>query len=389
MAALLLLACLLQVASASAFTCKSALDCEANGACAGGACACFRGWRGPSCGTLDLAPASFPAAQAWPLPVARNASSWGFTKAYDSASGLFHALVTVACGASGVIGQGGGQSWIAHITSSSGVDGWALAPRHGMFALQTTFGPHLSQAADGTFVAVVRVNTLLNSTLCSGNSSGAEPSALVEDSSIPPHVLVSGDPEAGTSIYIASAATMAGPWTAKNVSILGGGGVHKSNPSLTQLRDGRWAMAYRNNPGKGERLALALAEAASGPYTDVRNITECPAGPGDKSNNCEDPFIWQDSSNSSLAHILFHNGPFGLHTAGSLDGKEGWAASPTGAAAYTLDVQTSAGSTFKLLRRERPELQLRPDGTPAVLITGATAMDGATLRAFSLLQDIK
>ena len=385
-ALLLLLACLL--ASASAFTCNSALDCEANGACAGGACACFRGWRGPSCGALDLAPASFPAAQAWPLPVARNSSSWGFTRVHDASDGLYHALVTVACGASGVIGNGGGQSWIAHLTSPSGADGWALAPRHGMFSPQTTFGPHLSQAADGTFVAVFRVNILLNATLCSGNSSGVEPSALVEDASIPPRDLVSGDPEAGTSIYIATAASMAGPWTVGNVSILGGGGVHKSNPSLTQLRDGRWAMAYRDNPGKGERLALALADAASGPYTDVRNITECPAGPGDRSNNCEDPFVWQDSSNSSVAHILYHNGPFGFHTAGSLDGKEGWAVSPTGATAYTLNVETSTGSTFKLLRRERPELQLRPDGSPSLLITGATAMDGTTLRAFSLLQGV-
>ena len=146
-------------------------------------------------------------------------------------------------------------------------------------------------------------------------------------------------------------------------------------------------MAYRDNPGKGERLALALAEAAAGPYVDVHNVSFC--SNVDKANNCEDPWAWQDARNASLGHMIYHNGPHGYHIAGALDGSFGWEGSPTGAFAYTLSVQLSGGGSLALLRRERPELQFRSDGSPELLITGVTSMDGATLRAWSLLQEVR
>ena len=389
---LLLLLSLLLLSPASSFSCTSSYpDCEANGECTSGTCTCYRGWKGPSCGSLDLAPISLPAAHAWPLPIATNASSWGFSSILD-ADGSYHALAAVACGAAGVIGSGGGESWVAHLTSASPLGPWTLSPSAPMFTPQTTFGPHITVTGEGTLAVVFRVNVLLNSTLCSGNSSGVEPAGLVSGALIPPSSLASGDPEQGTSIYIATAKAMAGPWQARNVSILGGGGVHKSNPSISYLAtpaaDGsRYAMAYRDNPGKGERLALALALAVGGPYTDVRNISFCPQT--DRANGCEDPFFFQDPRNASLAHIVYHNGPTGWHLVGALDGSEGWGGSPTGAAAYTLNVQLAGGGTLALLRRERPELHFRPDGSPSLLITGATSMEGPTLRAWSLLQEVQ
>jgi hypothetical protein len=391
---LLLLLCAAAGAARAAPSCTASFpDCEANGECVAGRCACYRGWTGASCGSLDLLPAALPAARAWPLAAGQaNASSWGFTRVFTPGDSSYHALVTVACGAAGVIGDGGGESWIAHLTSPSALGPWALSLAAPMFTSQTTFGPHIAvSAADGTLAAVFRVNALLNSSLCSGNSSGLEPPSLVNGAAIPPSALTPGDPEKGTSIYVATAAAMAGPWEVRKVDIEGGGGVHKSNPALASLHTpigGRsWAMAYRDNPGKGERLALALAEAPGGPYVDVRNITFCSSVDG--ANNCEDPMVWQDARNATLAHMIYHNGPHGYHAVGALDGSCGWEGSPTGAFAYTLDVQLSTGGSLALLRRERPELQLRSDGSPELLITGVTSMDGATLRAWSLLQEVR
>ena len=47
-----------------AVECKTHLDCELNGVCRSSVCHCYRGWTGPTCGTLDLLPAR--RAGAWP-----------------------------------------------------------------------------------------------------------------------------------------------------------------------------------------------------------------------------------------------------------------------------------------------------------------------------------
>ena len=283
-AALLLL--LLLAARASA--CASADDCSQLGACsAQGACECIRGWRGASCGELDLLPAAPLAApggsQLWPVPGAdATASAWGFTGAVlDAADGLFHAVATVACGANGVLGSGGGESWLAHLTSAHADGPWAFA---GMFAPQTTFGPHLVVAPDGTFALFFRVNLLLNATLCAGGGSDPLPNATTLAASlVPPTSIVSGDPERGTSIYVAWATRFAGPWSVQRINITrgdrGGDVLHKSNPSVALLhqpigRD-RYIMSYRVN-FDGSINAVALAEDFSGPFHAIVNITAQP-----------------------------------------------------------------------------------------------------------------
>lgn len=40
----------------AADACASPLDCELNGACTAGKCACDRGWKGAACGQLDIGP---------------------------------------------------------------------------------------------------------------------------------------------------------------------------------------------------------------------------------------------------------------------------------------------------------------------------------------------
>ena len=69
-----------------------------------------------------------------------------------------------------------------------------------------------------------------------------------------------------------------------------------------------------------------------------------------------------------LAHVLLHNGPHGYHVFGRLDGSPWHVDLDTHA--FELNVSFQDGSTLNLLRRERPELLFRQDGSPRALING-------------------
>ena len=364
-----------------AASCTTDADCEMLGACVSSACVCFPGWRGPSCGSLALAPSPARTSTQWPLAASSNSSAWGFTRVFDPADGLWHGLACVACGRTGVLGDGGGDSFIVHVTSTSGVGGWALHPR-GLWAPQTTFGPHLARAQDGTFVAVFRVNTLVNTTMCPGDAAAPAPPPFAADPAIPYADLVSGDPEKGSSIYIAWAGAMAGPWSVVKTNITGLGELHVSNPSIWPLRGGGgWAMALRYNLA-GEQNAFAVAEDFRGPWRVVANMS------GFKGGN-EDPYIWQYAAQPDIAHALFHNGPKGYHTWGYVNGTSRWPISPTGAFAFTLEAELDDGQRLEFNRRERPELVLQADGTPTGLVNGVSYGAGAQQQAFSFLQSVE
>ena len=384
--------------------CSTAEDCEELGDCVLGSCVCDAGFTGPSCGELDLLPnaplegCSEQDPRLWPSNVASNngsASAWGFSPVFDPSDGLYHAFVTVACNASGVLANGGGESWIAHLTSSL-VDGdYKYA---GMAVPQTTFGPHAAVASDGTFVLVFRVNVLVNTTLCAGNGTGEplpDAAAALDSSFVPPSALVSGNPESGTSIYVAWAKAANGPWAVQRINITGGGSVHKSNPSIRALRSpigtDSWVMAYRYNPpGGGELNAIALAPSFLGPWRCVTNVTATPAGHG----NYEDPFVWQHPATASgrgegIGHMLLHAGPAGYHMWGPLNGSTPWRASPTGAHAFGLNVSQTDDTILTLRRRERPELVFDASGRPTLLITGVQLQGGASGgAAFSYAQRV-
>jgi hypothetical protein len=79
-----------------------------------------------------------------------------------------------------------------------------------------------------------------------------------------------------------------------------------------------------------------------------------------------DPYLWQDQEDRSL-HILYHNGPHGLHAFSDEQGLE-WHKSPTGSHAYGLALNLSdEGGTVELARRERPELLFDEAGRPQFL----------------------
>jgi hypothetical protein len=355
--------------AAAVYTCADADDCELLGTCVDGACVCTSGFSGPSCGVLNLAPAKRATMVQWPVAAdvaAGTVSGWGFSPVYDAADGKWHAVACTACGWDGVLKPGGGTSITVHLVSDVPDAGWTLAA---MFTPPTTFNPTLLRTADGGYALYFRANALDLTPLCGGNGSNPSPELL--NGSYVPASALSPDPtgEGATNIYVAAAASMYGPWAVSRVNITGAGAVHKSNPSVVALADGRYLMAYRYNPPGGERNAVAVADDFRGPFVNVANLTQGPGGD-------EDPFVWQADDGS--VHMLYHNGPAGYH-AFSRNGTCEWRSSPTGAHAFSLHVDVDDGSTLVLSRRERPFLTFaspeRPHGAPTFLFNGAQLAD--------------
>lgn len=86
-------------------------------------------------------------------------------------------------------------------------------------------------------------------------------------------------------------------------------------------------------------------------------------------------FLWQEKQDGSL-HILYHNGPRGLH-AFSADGIT-WRKSPTNSSAFALSVSYTDGHSIRLARRERPEILFGASGAPLFLYNGVNT-ESATL----------
>ena len=72
--------------------CRSEDDCELNGRCEAGRCRCDSGWKGDSCGQLDLLPAKAMPDNGYNRLHEKPAgySSWGGSIIRDDESGLFH-----------------------------------------------------------------------------------------------------------------------------------------------------------------------------------------------------------------------------------------------------------------------------------------------------------
>ena len=408
------------------YTCTTSEDCELLGSCINNGCVCRPGWKGPSCGTVDVLPvetnregssvvavdvlpvvtnregSSVVAGAIWPPhPDDNTTFSWGFTAVYDETSQLYHAAVNVGCCGLGkdgahwpaeptkeTCGVTVGGTYLAHVTSPYPDHGYTQS---GVFVGPTAFNPHLIRAPNGTFILYFRVNDKDNYEACSGGDPIQNSSSL--KTYIPASDITHTDPSGegpGANMYVSSATSMAGPWTTTRVVITGMGDLHISNPSIALLADGNVMLAYRFNPHGGEQNGFALATSYRGPFGSYSNLTKAPG-------NDEDPYLWEQQDDGSL-HILYHNGAHGLHAFSGDKGKT-WAKSPTKSHAFALEVEVGTG-IFTLSRRERPELLFANDGSPRFLINGVntpgaalpggegSSRGGGFSHAFSFVQPI-
>jgi hypothetical protein len=157
--AALLCACL-----SVALACSGAADCNLNGACSAGACACVAPWTGADCGSLDFMPARAPDGALYKKV---NVSSWCASALRDDA-GIWHAVVAQMANDCGL------DSWqqnsqLIHVTSATGPEG--PYGDETLIRLPFSHNPKLSRAPDGTYL-VWHIGCGDNSTTRMGNCSG-------------------------------------------------------------------------------------------------------------------------------------------------------------------------------------------------------------------------
>ena len=129
-------------------------------------------------------------------------------------------------------------------------------------------------------------------------------------------------------------------------------------------------LSYRFNYD-GEMVAFATSDDFRGPFTSIANLSHT-------HGNDEDSYLWQQPDGS--LHILYHNGANGLHAFSDVDGKV-WHKG-TGDA-FTLTYNTTAGTSIKVKRRERPEMLFGASGHPQFFFSAVETEDG---NSFSLVQ---
>ena len=363
--------------------CTSAMQCELNGRCVGGRCACAQGWRGRFCQTLHLLPAKRGAGYHRP-----NTTSWGGSIVAPSTSGLARYQLIVSefdlhCGF---------NAWyeVSRIVRAS-----AAAP-DGPYTFEEVVKPRFAHGA-----AVARAPND-GKYLLFHIGDGAEapvPDALLHctNGTTPARVMPRpsytncGKPkQVKTRLLVAD--SVLGPW--ENDTVLGCG---DENPSPHVFADGSamylnryGSLASTNNctscPGKFGPIYRANAATYAGPYSfDAR-----PLFPG-----CGDPCV-EDSNvyvvppppnasgsyanvNAGSMHALFHGrtheiaaggaepGWIGRH-AWSNDSKgETWFMSPYGAFSEYVEWQGGGNTTFST--RERPHVLIE-NGLLTHLLSG-------------------
>lgn len=280
----------------------------------GGACRCYPGWVGPTCGTLNLKPAPamtdagessyalYPmqrplpprheggqlthGSPAPPLgPEPDTSITWGGTVIEEG--GLHHLFVDVCCYSPSTIMHDVNGCQTIHATSKNPLNETfrfadvALPPQHDC--------PHITKASDGTYLLYNTGQSMQCETTCTG-----EPKPNRSDSTtVPP---AAGKPCKGTGFFglnLATSKSLSGPWKLQdNIPIEGYGQPVASqsnvNPSPLVLENGTVIVAY-TDAANGEQIALAKADDPTvGPYSKL--------GPPNVpifEHHCEDPFIYK------------------------------------------------------------------------------------------------
>ena len=355
-----------------AWPCLNAGDCSMNGVCAAdGECVCDAGWGGRQCGELVLAPVDFEVLGFNPIANGSNMSSWG--------GGAWFA-------------EGAWHLWASRLDNHCGIASYLLNSRVVHAVADTVTGPFteaesvvppfahepvIARAPNGSFV-LMTVHGPLNgfaecvctdgtSRGCNGCNNSCHPAQPV----------------------LSVADAPGGPWRSSQVpppvgpnSTAG----HMENPSI-------WITATGALYGMGRGGMAAYASD----WANFATWSKTPPGGAHSfisgSNDCEDPFIYQDARGGfhALMHLL--EGPHycqgllcnvGVHAFS--EDAIAWFFSGV---AYTNAVNFTDGRSVQLVRRERPHLVFasRTNLTPVALINSAVWPNSGD-RSFTLVQGV-
>ncbi|KUJ19627.1 uncharacterized protein LY89DRAFT_457059 [Mollisia scopiformis] len=363
--------------SNTTFICKTDHDCRLNGLCSltTSTCICDPGWTSPTCGALDLLPATLGTGY---NKTSFNASSWGSKIIHDpSNSLLFHLFLagfTHQCG----LDYWSPYSRIVHATSLEGPAG----PYEFHSEVVGTFAHNptviWSPADEKWLLYYIGCPQSVNATCTSPSFSCGPGNFINGESGI--SVLSSEDLYSWTPHGQVMSGMNDGAWDADI-----------TNPSPHPLgRKGEMLLVYRGCPfncSGNELISLSTAPSFLGPYTKLSS----PIFP--ESN--EDPFVWQDKRGNwhMLLHSLEPDGGFG---SGPMVGRHAFAEKLEGE--WTFDAETLAfsavvefqgGEVREFYRRERPQLFFSEDAEmkPLFLMTGVQEV-GSEM-SYSLIQPIE
>lgn len=378
-------AVLLCLSLASAGACSDASSCSFAGACVAGACACRRGFAGPSCALLDNS-TRVPVANGFRLD---DFHVWGSQVAFDPRDGLFHMAASVYPRALPFL-----KSWLYTASIAT-----ATAPTpFGPFALDLLAA--LPQGAADAWDRNVMNPKLLRAPgvadgpwllFYTGNSyQGPTPGGSV------PLPVNQSLAQASQRIGVATADAPGGPFVRRGAPVLTPRpGAWDSRimsnvavaPFADNASDTRLLAVYKSSSPAGAgttqtRVCFGAALAASfdAPFERVSDapILPCP----EDSFNAEDPTLWRMDG---IFHLVFKDfdgfftkaGYSGAHAV-SADGGRTWAVTEP-ALAYTTTHVWDDGVVRKQRAQERVQVLLNEtDGAPmAVYYATDTDLDGS------------
>jgi len=340
-------------ASAAAAPCQSDEDCNLNGACSAGACACFAPWGGATCGELQFLPIAAPAIFNGYPGASPNASAWGGNAIlYSGQYHLFVAEMAENC----TLAQWQTNSRCVHAVSSSA---------EGPYAKTDVAVPvwcHLPQASlvlgggfNGQDLWALWHAGLGTEGGAINCSEGPTPGSAAR---APPQ---GGAPGPSSVLHVANSPF--GPWQPVLEPL-----PDCWTPSQVRHANGTWFLICGVND-------LYRAPNVTGPYTRVTTI---PVGgtPG----TFEDPYLYIDLRGNW--HAFFHTYTMScvdpecnpVAISGHSFSRDGLAWNKSSTQPFFNTANVSDGSVVQMSTRERPKLIFDDAGNPTHLATAACPM---------------
>ena len=371
--------------------CTSEFDCLLNGQCLAGVCKCYSGWKGRSCGSLDLLPLKSKLAPSYGRPPSAEApglASWGASIIHDPKNkSRWHMFVAEMSGACGL------DSWFRN---SVIVHATAETP-HGPFKREQELMSYF--AHEPVLLVLPHGGYVIYKIGCGdGARTGSEGTGLVGPCRGCSNGTTEGLCPGCTQSYeqvcqdVLYSDSLEGPWARKNLTLqpwdwqrlnLGLEShapiVFPNGTVLTFTR--AWGSS---EPSSQSPIFLVKADHWQGPYSLFRkDWAPAPVFPF----GVEDSFMWRDARGNF--HALFHAWD---KIGGHAYSKDGLRWEYANVRAYSTEAELEDGGSVTYWRRERPRLIFDDSGEPTHLINGASYRGGATPTgdwSFTLVQGIR
>eukprot|EP00035_Acanthoeca_spectabilis_P000852 m.75931 g.75931 ORF g.75931 m.75931 type:complete len:399 (-) comp10470_c0_seq1:206-1402(-) len=356
--------------------CSVDLDCGLLGTCSDSTCHCYRGYTGPSCASLDLAPAPRNAG----LRQQGNRSNWCGTILQDATDAdLWHMYNSdfADCG----LGIWITGSRVIHTTSHGSPLG-PYTPTGQIAVAAEAHNPQAIQAPDGTYLLMDSYNgpdagcpTYIDYETC--KPVGCKSGYAGGNCSCKPKMPHNG-PKGGSgnfTYHISKSA--AGPWSPITVGMEYPCWGLNLTPSPAFHPNGTMYIAFHCDENMGD-VVLVSAPTFRGPFKAVPTRVRAEStSPGFGVHpHPEDPFLWIASNNGQVSfHVVLHNLPRGVHFF-SADGitwhlQQSLDDNNVPLPPFFFDevVEYNDGTNVTVQRRERPWILFDTDGSPKALVT--------------------